>query len=207
MRRLLRPAASLRLWHFKCCFSFRDPKIAVPLKKTHPLSKSMNSSNISRPCFAIVGCQAVNYLQMSKQWGSRVSMPTSSILAARRRMMVSNVNAFLTTDTPSQSTFVISLRLRNVFTKGYSPLHSRCMALFGWFVDEYHQFWFDNLYMSAKFTVGSFNHPNKVIIEGVSRTSSRGVPTQILQQEVITKESINAANVKTRDRKSVVSSR
>ena len=38
--------------------------------------------------------------------------------------------------------------------KGYSPLHSRCMALFDCFMDEYHKVRFDNIYMSAKFYLG-----------------------------------------------------
>ena len=57
---------------------------------------------------------------------------------------------------------------------------------------EYHQFRFDNLYMSTKFSLGLFNHPKKVMIKGVSRTINRGVSTQILHQEVTTKESINS---------------
>ena len=66
-------------------------------------------------------------------------------------------------------------------------------------MDDYHQVRLDNLYMSAKFALGSLNHPRKVIIEGVSRTSSRGVPTQILQQEVTTKDRINAAKGNIKD--------
>ena len=69
------------------------------------------------------------------------------------------------------------------------------MDLFYCFMDEYHQVRFDNLYMYEKFYVGLFNHLKKVIIKGVSRTSSRGVPTEILQKEVTTKESINAVKV------------
>ena len=49
--------------------------------------------------------------------------------------------------------------------------------------------------MSAKFSLRLFNHPKKVMIKGVSRTISRGVPTQILQQEVTTKERINYVKV------------
>ena len=72
------------------------------------------------------------------------------------------------------------------------------MDLFEYFMDDYHQFRFDNLYMSAKFSLVSFNFLKKVMIERVSRTSSRGVPTQILQKEVTTKDIINAmkGNVK-----------
>ena len=38
--------------------------------------------------------------------------------------------------------------------KGYSTLHSCCMALFKCFMDEYHQVWFNNLYMYVKFNLG-----------------------------------------------------
>ena len=65
------------------------------------------------------------------------------------------------------------------------------MDLLDFFVDEYHQVWFEKLYISAKFYLGPFNHPKKLMIERVNRTSRRGVPTQILQQEVTTKERIN----------------
>ena len=37
--------------------------------------------------------------------------------------------------------------------KVYSALHSRCMALFNCFMDEYHKFRFYNLYISAKFSL------------------------------------------------------
>ena len=59
-------------------------------------------------------------------------------------------------------------------------------------MEEYHQVRFDNLYMLAKYALGSFLHPKKVMIEGVSRTSNRGVPTQIHQQEVTTRSRIGA---------------
>ena len=62
-------------------------------------------------------------------------------------------------------------------------------------MDEYHQVRFDNLYMSAKFSLGLSNRPNRLTISGVSSTSSRGVPMQILQKEVTTKERINADTV------------
>ena len=66
------------------------------------------------------------------------------------------------------------------------------MALFDCFMDEYHQVRFDNLYMSAKFSLGFLNHPKKVMIKGVSRNISRGVPMKILHQEVTKKYMINS---------------
>ena len=65
------------------------------------------------------------------------------------------------------------------------------MDLFDCFMDEYHQVRFDNLYMSAKFSLGLFNHPKKVMIKEVSRTSIPGVPTQIIQQDFTTKYRIH----------------
>ena len=59
-------------------------------------------------------------------------------------------------------------------------------------MDEYHQVRFDNLYMSAKFSLGFLNHPKKVMIKGVSRNISRGVPMKILHQEVTKKYMINS---------------
>ena len=59
-----------------------------------------------------------------------------------------------------------------------------CMALFNCFMEEYHQVRFDNLYMSANFCLGSAQHPKKVMAEGVTRTSQRGLPQTIIQQEV-----------------------
>ena len=77
---------------------------------------------------------------------------------------------------------------------GFSPLHSRCLALFDCFLDEHHMVRFDNLYMSAKFCLGSFQHPMKVMVEGVTRTSQRGLPKEIVQHEV--KNRKEAAKVK-----------
>jgi hypothetical protein len=66
------------------------------------------------------------------------------------------------------------------------------MALFDCFNDEYHQVRFDNLYMAAKFALRSFQHDKKVLIEGVTRVGGRGIPHEILQNEVTTKAAINA---------------
>ena len=117
LRSVLGPATSLRLRHFKCFLLSKIPRFMYLQRRLTPTSKSMNTSDISRPYFAILGCQAVTYLQTSKKWGSRGSMLTSSALPKRRRLMVSNVTASLTTATPSHYNFVISLRLRSDLTR------------------------------------------------------------------------------------------
>jgi len=66
------------------------------------------------------------------------------------------------------------------------------MALFDCFEEEFHQVRFDNLYMAAKFALRSFQHKKKVLVEGVARVGGRGVPHEIIQNEVTTKAAINA---------------
>ena len=94
-------------------FIAKIPLLLYPRRRLTPNSKLMNTSDIFRPYFAIVGFQDVTYLQTSKQWGSRGSMLTSSALPTRRRVVFSNVTASLTTATPSHSNLIISLRLRS----------------------------------------------------------------------------------------------
>jgi len=67
---------------------------------------------------------------------------------------------------------------------GFSPLHSRVMALYGCLLEEYHMIRFDNLYMSAKFCLGSFQHRKKVMVEGVTRTYQRGLPKEVIQHDI-----------------------
>ena len=74
---------------------------------------------------------------------------------------------------------------------GVYPLHSRYMALFDCLNDDHHQVRFDNLYMSTKFCLGSFKHPRKVMVEGVSQKGSCGVTPLVIQHEVTTKAGIN----------------
>ena len=66
---------------------------------------------------------------------------------------------------------------------GYSPLHSRILAMFDQLEEKNHNCWFDNLYLSAKFAKASFMHKNKVRISGPTRKSGRGLPQCVLQEE------------------------
>ena len=75
---------------------------------------------------------------------------------------------------------------------GYSPLHSRWMALFECLIDDHHQIWFDNIYISAKFCLGALNHPKRAMPEGVTRSSNRVFLKQVLHQEVTTRSGIDA---------------
>ena len=75
---------------------------------------------------------------------------------------------------------------------GFSPLHGRVMALFDCLNDKFHRARFDNLYMSARFGLNSFNHKKHVLVESVCRSGARGLPSEVVQAEVTGKERINA---------------
>ena len=75
---------------------------------------------------------------------------------------------------------------------GCSPLHSRCMALFECLMEDHYQIRFDNHYMSANFCLGALNSPKRAMAEGVTRSSNRVFPKQVLQQEVTMRVGIDA---------------
>ena len=45
---------------------------------------------------------------------------------------------------------------------GYSPLHSHILGMFDQLEEKYHNCWFNNLYLSAKFAKAAYKHTNKV---------------------------------------------
>ena len=70
------------------------------------------------------------------------------------------------------------------------------MVLFDCLMEEYHQVHFDNLYMYAKFALASFQHPKKVLVEGVTRTNQRRLPKEIIQHEIKSSSKKELAKVK-----------
>ena len=74
---------------------------------------------------------------------------------------------------------------------GYSPLHSRILAMFDQLEEKNHNCWFDNLYLSAKFAKASFTHKNKVHISGPTRKCGRGLPQCVLQEEKMSPSEIH----------------
>ena len=68
--------------------------------------------------------------------------------------------------------------------KGYSPLHSRELVMFDQLEEKYHNCWFDNFNLSAKFAKASFAHRNKIRISGPMRKSGRGLPRKTSPAEI-----------------------
>ena len=67
---------------------------------------------------------------------------------------------------------------------GYSPLHSCILGMFDQLEEKYHNCWFDNLYLSAKFAKAAYKHTNKVQISGPTRKSGQGLPKCVIQEEM-----------------------
>ena len=76
--------------------------------------------------------------------------------------------------------------------KGYSPLHSRILGMFDQLENKFHNCWFDNLYLSARFAKAAWAHSNKVRISGPTRKSGHGLPKCVIQEEVKKAEAIHA---------------
>ena len=62
------------------------------------------------------------------------------------------------------------------------PLHARILGMFDQLEEEYHNCWFDNLYLSAKFAKALFTHDKKIQISGPTRKSGRWLPKCVIQE-------------------------
>ena len=75
---------------------------------------------------------------------------------------------------------------------GFSPLHARILQMFDQFETKFHNCWFDNLYLSAKFVRAAYVHEQKIQISGPTQKSGRGLPSCVLQEEKKTPNEIHA---------------
>ena len=192
LRRVLGDNASLRLREFKCCFVAQDPKIAIPPRKTHPNFKVDEYFRHLQLIFRYAWMPARDIS------GDEQTMGFKGKHADKLRITYKKEGDGFQCDCICDEGYTFTFYFRNQpapkkwLDKGFSPLHARCMALYDCFMDEYHQVRFDNLYMSAKFCLGSYTHPKKVMAEGVCRTGSRGLTALIVQHEVTGRANINA---------------
>ena len=77
-------------------------------------------------------------------------------------------------------------------SKGFSPLHARILRMFDQFEMKFHNCWFDNLYLSARFARAAYVHKQKIRISGPTRKSGCGLPSCVLQEEKKTPNEIRA---------------
>ena len=69
-------------------------------------------------------------------------------------------------------------------TFGCSSLHARLLGLVFQLPDKYYTLGMDNLYTSAKLCRLAYGMKKKVMVNGVTRPSLRGIPPAIKQEEV-----------------------
>jgi len=190
LRRELGPNASRRLREWKCCFATQDPKLAIPSRKTHPNFKVDEYLRHLQRIFRYAWKPGRDVS------GDEQTMGFQGRHTDKIRITYKKEGDGFQCDCICDDGYTFTFYFRNQpapkkwLDKGYSPLHARCMALFDCFLDDYHQVRFDNLYMSAKFCLGAAQHPRKVLVEGVTRTSQRGLPKEIIQHEVKSKKEI-----------------
>ena len=144
----------------------------------------MSTSVIFRRYSGMHGCPESICPEMNRRWDSKATMRINSASLTRRKKKEGDG---FQADCICDEGYTFTFYFRNppapkkYLAMGFLPLYSRCMALYNCFMDKYHMVRFDNLYMSGKFSLGSLVHPRKVQTEGVTRTSQRCLPTQIIQ--------------------------
>ncbi len=168
--RVLGPNVAHHFKEWKACFACQDLKLPIPSRKTHPNFKVD---------------EFLRHLQLIFRYAW---LPGQDISGDKQTMEFKGQHAQATITYKKESdgfqadcladdgyTFTFYLRNQPATKKyvglGFSPLHSRVLALYDCLLEEYHMIRFDNLYMSAKFCLGSFQHPKKVMVEGVMRTN------------------------------------
>jgi Transposase IS4/SAP domain len=173
--------------HFKAFFSIQDPRIIVPDRsskpnwKVEPLIKLMKLA--SQEAWEVGEVFSVDEQTIGFQGHHKDKL----------RITYKAEGDGFQCDALCEGGFTISFYFRNepaplkYLSMGMSPLHARVMSLFDCLEDNYHRCSMDNLYMSAKFARNAFNHPNKVLIAGVTRKGLRGLPNCVMQEEVKTR--------------------
>lgn len=184
LRKCLGPNATVRFKQWKACFACQDPKVAIPSRKTHPNFKVDEYFRHLQIIFRYA------WMPGRDLSGDEQTMGFKGKHADKLRITYKKEGDGFQCDCIADDGYTFTFYFRNQpaekkwLDQGLSPLHSRCMSLFDCFIDEHHQVRFDNLYMSAKFALAAFQHPNKVMVEGVTRSSQRGLPPQVVQADV-----------------------
>jgi Transposase IS4/SAP domain len=178
------PNALRRHKHFKAFFSIQDPRIIAPDRsskpnwKVEPLLKLMKVA--SHEAWDLGEVFSIDEQTIGFQGNHKDN---------KLRITYKAEGDGFQCDALCEGGYTLSFYFRNepapakYLSVGMSPLHSRVMALFDCLKDKYHRCGMDNLYMSAKFARNSFNHPNKVLIAGVTRKGMRGLPQCVMQEE------------------------
>jgi hypothetical protein len=168
---------------FKALFCLTDPKNEVPKRSDDP------NYNIGR---------LMRHMQLVSQeaWdpGPDLAIDEQTIgfqgrHADKRRITYKAEDDGFRCDALCNEGYTFSFYFRNqpspktYLQQGLLPLYSRVMLLFDSLRSRFHRLTFNNLYLSAKFCRAGWNHPNKVMIAGVTGKGGQGLPPPVLQEE------------------------
>ena len=175
--------ADRRHKQFKCFFSVSDPSKVTPPKSTHPNHK-VNSFMRHVQEVSIEGWLLGRDISCDEQtWGFKGKHKD------KLRITYKKEGDGFQCDAICDDGYTFTFFFRNqpapkkYLDKGLSPLHSRVMGMFDQLDEKFHNCWFDNLYLSAKFAKAAYIHPKKVRISGPTRKAGRGLPSSVLQEE------------------------
>ena len=172
-----------RFKHFKAFFACQDPTLAIPPKKEHG------------NWFVKPFVDWINYIgPLAWLFGANGSVDKQTIAfkgrsGMKQRIKFKRASDGFMCDALCESGFTYQVYFQNEPSPrkckrmGLSDLHARVMALFDSLDDCYTRIWMDNLYVSAKFCRSSYNHDKKLLVAGVARLGSKGVPRHIIQRE------------------------
>ena len=178
------PNAERRHRHFKAFFACQDPRIDPPPREKEPNWKVrplLKWINFIFPALWMLACAfSVDEMTMGFKGQHK----------DKKRITYKAEGDGFQADALCQDGFTYQVFMRNdrapakYLKKGLSPLHSRVMGLFDSIKDTHHQCAMDNLYNSAAFCKAAYNHNNKVLCHGVTRSGMRGIPMHVQQKEV-----------------------
>ena len=182
------PNAERRHRHFKCFFACQNPAIALPSRmeypnwKVRPLIKWLNF--ICPQAWKLAEAISIDEMTIGFEGNHR----------DKKRITYKTEGDGFQCNALCDNGFTYQVYFRNhpapkkYLNIGMSPLHSRVLGLLDCVKDRFHVCGMDNLYNSVKFTKACYLHPMKVKTQGTCRVWGRGIPSNVIQKEVKSKE-------------------
>ena len=178
----------MRHKEFKVFLAYQDPAIEPPSKSKCPNWKV-------RPLLVWMNFIFPQVWNLGQEFSiDEITIGFQGKHADKRRITYKRAGDGFQCDALCENGFTYQFYFRNhpappkYLKMKLSPPHSRVMALFDSLTDRNHICAMDNLYNSATFCRVSFTHEKRVMVHGVARKGMRGVPSSVIQQEVLNKK-------------------
>ena len=169
---------------FKYLFAVQDPMVPIPSRKKAPNHK------VDHMFAHMLRVFADSYDVGKDIAGDEQDAPFQGRHQDKQRVTYKKAGDGFMIDSICEHGFTISFYPRNAappkkwIDKGFSPTHSRILSMFESLDGKYFRCGMDNLFISAKFLYGAFEHcSSKVLVHGVCRKTGRGLPSSVYQEE------------------------